>query len=131
VTLHHVRQEALAAWPAIRGVLAGWLKSRSLSHQVAAVDRLLKAMTLGMAWQPAQQQRFMLVIQLAEPHGGTLTLPVGQEALPAEAERGQGAVIHHGRRDAIPPRVGSRRIAHQKPHVRFLKGKGHLTEGDP
>jgi len=82
--------------------LAGWLKSRSLSHQVAAVDRLLKAMTLGMAWQPAQQQRFMLVIQLAEPHGGTLTLPVGQEALPAEAERGQGAVIHHGRRDAIP-----------------------------
>lgn len=98
----------MAAWPEIRRILAGWLKSRSLSHQVAAVDRLMKAMTLGLAWEPAQgHSGLTLVIHLSGGHGGTVTLPVGQGSLPAGAERGQeawpalevqGAVIHHGRK---------------------------------
>lgn len=108
VTLHNVRQEALTAWPAIRGVLAGWLKSRSLSHQVAAVDRLMKAMTLGLAWEPAQRPHGVtLVIQLAGPQGGTLTLPLGQAEAhggreQAALEASEGA-MPHGPHKAIPP----------------------------
>lgn len=74
--LHQVRQEATAAWPQIKAILAHGLQTGSLASQLEVIDRFMRLMTLGLPREVPPQQG--LVINLTLSDGAPLTIPVGQ-----------------------------------------------------